>query len=65
MDLVVDANILFAALVKESRTAELLFRDDFHLYAPDFILQEFSKYEQELLEKTARSHTISGAFLKF
>ncbi len=64
MDLIVDANILFAALVKDSRTAELLFRDDFHLYAPDFILQEFAKYERELLEKTERSHDDFGRFLE-
>lgn len=49
-----DANVLFAVLVKEGKTEELLFRDDLHLYAPDFIFQEFSKYEAELLEKTNR-----------
>ena len=27
MDLVIDANILFAALIKESTTSELLFRE--------------------------------------
>jgi len=55
VDLVVDANVLFAALVKQSKTAELLFRDELHLYAPDFIFEEYSKYKGELLEKTGRS----------
>ncbi|MFH0835594.1 MAG: PIN domain-containing protein [Candidatus Micrarchaeota archaeon] len=55
LDLVVDANVLFAVLIKESKTAELLFKDDLHLYSPDFVLQEFSKHEQELLLKTGRS----------
>src|SRR3990167_7551404 len=64
MDLIVDANILFAALVRDSKTAELLFRDDFHLYAPDFIFQEFAKYERELLEKTERTHEDFVRFLE-
>ena len=35
MDLVIDANILFAALIKESVTSDILFRH--RLYAPEFI----------------------------
>lgn len=55
MDLVVDANILFAALVKRGITADLLFRYDFHLYAPEFLFEEFEKYKQLLLNKTERT----------
>ncbi len=55
MNLVVDANVLFAALVKQSKTTELLFRDELHLYAPDFLFEEYSKYKGELLKKTGRS----------
>lgn len=55
MELVVDANVLFAALVKQSKTAELLFRDDFHLYAPDYIFEEFEKHKSEILEKSSRT----------
>jgi predicted nucleic acid-binding protein len=56
MDLVVDANILFASLIKDSLTAELLFVDHFHLHAPEFLLEELDKYRALLLEKTRRSN---------
>ena len=51
MDLIVDANVLFAALIKEGLTSDLLFVDDFHLYAPEFLLVEFTKYKEEILRK--------------
>jgi predicted nucleic acid-binding protein len=55
MDLVVDANILFAAVIKSGVTSHLLFRESFHLYAPEFIFTEFEKYKNTLKEKTERS----------
>lgn len=55
MDLVVDANILFAILIKEGNTEELLFEEDLHIYAPEFIFEEFDKYKDLILEKTERS----------
>ena len=55
MDLVVDANILFAALIKESTTRKILFLKYLHLFAPDFLLEEVSKYKEEILTKTGKS----------
>ena len=55
MDLVVDANILFAALIKDNITSELLLKREFHLYAPDFIIIEFEKYRDYLKKKSERS----------
>ena len=55
MDLVVDANILFAALIKKNITSHLLFRESFHLYAPEFIFVEFKKYKDVIRKKTERS----------
>jgi len=54
MDLVVDANILFSALIKDGGTAKVIFRDELHLYAPEFLLEEFSKHKKTILEKTHR-----------
>src|SRR4030042_3200973 len=56
MDLVIDANILFSILIKEGKTEELLFQESIHAYAPEFLFDEFLKYEQLILEKTSRSH---------
>jgi predicted nucleic acid-binding protein len=41
MDLVVDANVLFSAAIKESSTAELILRDDLRLMAPEYLFEEF------------------------
>lgn len=56
MKLVVDANILFAALIKEGSTAELLISDKLQLFAPEFLFSEFAKYEEHIIKKTHRSH---------
>jgi len=53
--LVIDANVLFSALIKESTTAALFFKEDFILYAPDFIMEEFSKHGATIAKKTSRT----------
>ncbi|MFH1053902.1 MAG: PIN domain-containing protein [Candidatus Woesearchaeota archaeon] len=55
MDLIVDANILFSALIKSGKTEELFFKDDLHLFAPEFIFDEFNKYKGTILLKTERT----------
>ncbi|NVM02621.1 MAG: hypothetical protein HWN67_09815 [Candidatus Helarchaeota archaeon] len=61
--LVIDANILFAALIKKSTTADLIVTGNFNLYAPEFILDEFKKYEKIILNKTHRSKKEFEKFL--
>ena len=64
MILVVDANILFAALIKEGSTAELLISDKLQLFAPEFLFTEFVKYEELILKKTHRSREEFNQFLE-
>ena len=64
MKFVVDANILFAALIKEGSTAELLISDKLQLFAPEFLFEEFSKYEDLILQKTHRSNEDFNQFLE-
>ncbi len=52
MKIVIDANILFAALIRESTTRKLLFDNRFELYAPSFITEEFVEHLKELETKT-------------
>ena len=59
MRLVVDANILFAALLREGDTAELLIYSDLALFAPETLFREFEKYEHML---EARSTHIQPTF---
>ncbi len=55
MDLVVDANVLFAALIKDSFSYNLLFSGKFHLFAPEYIFTEFEKHKIEIIGKTERT----------
>ena len=53
MNLVIDSNILFAALIREGGTSDILFKHT--LYAPEFIFEEFKKYRDYLKGKTKRT----------
>ena len=51
MDLVVDANVIFAALIKESKTYEILFDERLHLFTTEFFFVELEKHEREIQKK--------------
>ena len=55
MDLVIDANVLFSALIKDSFAYNLLFSDTFHIFTPEYIFTELEKHKDEILEKTERT----------
>jgi predicted nucleic acid-binding protein len=55
MDLVIDANVLFSVLIKRGKTEELILHEDMHVFAPEFIFEEFDKYSKLITEKTERS----------
>jgi len=55
MKLIVDANILFSALIKDGKTSELLLNLSLELFTPEFVLTEFEKHKQEILNKTKRT----------
>ncbi len=52
MGLVVDANILFSALIKDSFAYNILFSDAFHLFTPEYIFTELEKHKKKILAKT-------------
>lgn len=64
MKLVVDANVLFSAAIKDSKTAELLINDNLELYAPEYLFDEFRKHKQTLLEKTHRNQEDFERFIE-
>jgi predicted nucleic acid-binding protein len=49
---VVDANVLFAALIKSGLTRTILLLSEHELFAPEFSVQEFKKHSEELENKT-------------
>jgi predicted nucleic acid-binding protein len=52
MKLVLDSNILFSALIKKSKTRDIILSDLFELYAPEYIFSEITKHKELLLKKS-------------
>lgn len=64
MEIVIDANVLFSALIKPHNiTSEILFSNEFSLFAPDYILTEFFEHKSEILSKTNFSEQEFGLIL--
>ncbi|MBI2576192.1 PIN domain-containing protein [Candidatus Woesearchaeota archaeon] len=55
MHLVVDANALFSALIKDSFSYNLFFSGKFQLYTPEYVFTELEKHKDEILGKTERT----------
>ena len=55
MKLVIDANIIFACLLQQSKTHELIFNENLQLYTPEFFFEELEKHHDEILRKTKRT----------
>lgn len=64
MKLVVDANVLFAVLIKKGVTEDLMLFGKSKLFAPVFLFEEFEKYKDLVLEKTERSEQEFEVLLK-
>lgn len=58
MQLVVDANILFSALIKDSTTRNLISEPKLSLYTPKFFVEEFLEHLWELKEKTGADENL-------
>ena len=54
MELIVDANVLFSALIKNSFNAKILFDYNFKFYTPEFLFVELDKYIEYIEKKTSR-----------
>lgn len=55
MRLVIDANALFSALIKDSLSSDLVFSNRLELIAPEFLLHELKKHRDMLISKTYMS----------
>lgn len=52
MNLIIDANILASALIKDGINRELIVSESFNLYSPDFIIEEIIEHLGEFEQKT-------------
>jgi len=55
MELIVDANTLFSALIKVSVTSDLIVDNSLTLNSVEFLFTEFEKYGEMIKEKTERT----------
>lgn|SRR3989344_334620 len=55
MNIVIDANILIAALLRDSKVREIIVNFQDHLLVPEVHLQEIAEHKKELLEKSGFS----------
>ena len=62
MLLVIDANILFAALIKNGASREILLVSDNEFYAPEYSISEFLKHLKELSNKSKLPEEMLKAF---
>ncbi len=55
MRIVIDANMVIAALVKDSKSREIIANRNFEFISPDFLLGEIRKHESYICEKSRLS----------
>lgn len=55
MNLVVDANILFSALITDGFTHTLLFTNSFQLFTPEYVFVELEAHKQSLIDTSQRT----------
>jgi len=55
MRLVLDANVIFAALIRDSVTRKILFHPKFEFFVPDFVFDEITKNISIITKKTGLS----------
>ena len=52
MDVIIDANVLFSALIKTGITSRLLFDDRLKLFAPGFLFEELERHKSDVLDRS-------------
>lgn len=51
MKLIVDTNIIIAAIIKDSTTRRLLLRFDLELFSPEYLFEELNEHSEEIIRK--------------
>lgn len=46
---------MFSILIRKGKTEDILFNDNLHIFAPEFLFEEFNKYAALILGKTGRN----------
>ncbi len=65
MELVIDANILFSALIRDSNVRRFLLFSGHSFYVPEFIFEEINEHIEEIRKKTLLSKSEIREILDF
>ena len=52
MEIVVDSNVVFSAMISDSTTREILLDSGHKFYSPEYIKSEITKYQDSITEKS-------------
>ena len=52
MRFVIDTNIIFSALIKDSTTRRIILTSNFDFFIPEYVFIEIQKHSKEILEKS-------------
>ena len=52
MKIIIDSNVLFSAMIKDSLTRRIILEYEGHFLFPSYIFEEFEKYKVEILRKS-------------
>jgi predicted nucleic acid-binding protein len=63
MKFVIDTNVLFSALLRDSITRKIILSDVFDLYVPEYLYDEIARHDDLILEKSKLSTTEYMALL--
>ncbi|MDO8556135.1 MAG: PIN domain-containing protein [Nanoarchaeota archaeon] len=55
MRLIIDANILFAALITPGITKDIIWKSNIQLLTPTFLLEELNNHHERILKKTKKT----------
>ena len=58
MKILIDTNIVIAALIRNNKAREIILSGKFELFSPDFVLEEVNKYKKEICEKAQISDDV-------
>ena len=56
MKLVIDSNSIISALIREGSSRTILFDNKFRFFTPDHALNEISRHEEEIRNKSNVTH---------
>ena len=58
MKILIDTNIIIAALIKNSKAREIILSGKFEFSSPEFVLEEVSKYKKYICNKAKISNEV-------